>query len=301
MFLNKLEKRNLIKPPLWLCDNTHYLTIMGSHAYAVADTSVRNALPDYDYYGFCIPPKEFIFPHLRDEIPGFGTPGPKFEQFLADHVEDVDAKKLYDIQVFNIVKYFELCRGCNPNMIDSLFAPYDCINHITSIGQIVLDNRKLFLSKLAYHRFRGYAFAQLKKATTKEPVGKRKEIVEKWGYDIKFCYHIVRLLDECEQILETGDLDIRRCCEVLKSVRRGEWTFDEIQEHLKQKDKSLEELYQKSELPYSADESKLRELLFNCLEEHYGNLKDVRVDQDWSINTLKEIDLILAKNRGKLY
>ena len=184
MFLHRLEKLKLISPPPWLCDNTHYLTIMGSHAYGVADTSVSNNLPDYDYYGFCIPPKDYIFPHLRGEIEGFGTKGPRFDQFLGDHINDTDAKKQYDIQVFNIVKYFELCRGCNPNMIDSLFTPYECVNHLTKIGQIVIDNRKLFLSKLAYHRFRGYAWAQWKKVQNKEPVGKRKEIVEKWGFDI---------------------------------------------------------------------------------------------------------------------
>lgn len=42
MLLQKLEKRGLIQPPAWLPANTMYLTIMGSHAYGVADTSVKD-------------------------------------------------------------------------------------------------------------------------------------------------------------------------------------------------------------------------------------------------------------------
>ena len=61
----ELEQKRLIGPPKWLGGNVHYLTIMGSVAYGVsADTS------DVDVYGFCIPPKEVIFPHLAGEILG---------------------------------------------------------------------------------------------------------------------------------------------------------------------------------------------------------------------------------------
>lgn len=149
---------------------------MGSHAYGVADTHISDSLPDYDYYGFCIPPKEFIFPHMAGEIEGFGIKKPRFEQFLSAGIEDKDSKKKYDIQVFNIVKYFELCRNCNPNMIDSLFTPLECMTHITEVGHIVRNNRKLFLSKLAYHRFRGYAFSQISKAENVQDADDIKEI-----------------------------------------------------------------------------------------------------------------------------
>lgn len=48
---------------------------MGSIAYGVfADQS------DRDIYGFCILPKEDVFPHLAGEIPGFGQPKMCFAQ-----------------------------------------------------------------------------------------------------------------------------------------------------------------------------------------------------------------------------
>jgi hypothetical protein len=55
----------------------------------------------------------------------------------------------------------------NPNMIDSLFTPHDCVRHITKIGQMVRDSRKLFLHKGSWHKFRGYSYSNLAKLSTK--------------------------------------------------------------------------------------------------------------------------------------
>jgi hypothetical protein len=62
MLLEKLYTQSLIHPPKWLIHNTMYLTIMGSNAYAVTSDN-----SDWDIYGFCIPPKDDVFPHLRGE------------------------------------------------------------------------------------------------------------------------------------------------------------------------------------------------------------------------------------------
>ena len=73
--LQRLADRGLVKPPRWLPGNVQYETIMGSVAYGVSsDTS------DVDVYGWAIPPKEDIFPHLRGEILGFGKQAKRFEQ-----------------------------------------------------------------------------------------------------------------------------------------------------------------------------------------------------------------------------
>jgi predicted nucleotidyltransferase len=175
MILDELHKKKLIAPPHFILANTQYLTIMGSNAYGVADTNVKDKVPDFDVYGFCIPPKEYIFPHLRGEIPGFGTAGTKFDQWQQPHILDPDANmgrgKEWDFQIFNIVKMFELCRQGNPNMLDSLFTPENCIVHITQVGRKVRDNRKLFVSKLVWDKFRGYAFSQMAKLESKQSRG----------------------------------------------------------------------------------------------------------------------------------
>ena len=43
-----MEKGLATDAPSFLKTNVHYETIMGSHAYGVADTSVKAKIPDYD-------------------------------------------------------------------------------------------------------------------------------------------------------------------------------------------------------------------------------------------------------------
>jgi len=125
------------------------------------------------------------------------------------------------------------------------------------------------------------------KIRKKNPVGARKEMVEKYGYDVKFAYHVVRLIDEGEQILLEGDLDLQRNREQLKSIRKGEWKLEEIEEYFTRKESELEKLYVESSLRHSPDEKAIKQLLLDCLEEYYGSLDDCVV-RDYS-NEIKKV------------
>src|SRR3954447_20909714 len=81
--LQRLAERGLVKPPRWLPANVQYETVMGSAAYGVASDA-----SDVDMYGWAIPPKEDVFPHLAGDVAGFGTPRARFEQFQEHHVRD---------------------------------------------------------------------------------------------------------------------------------------------------------------------------------------------------------------------
>jgi len=141
---------------------------MGSVAYGVSSDN-----SDVDIYGFCIPEKSEVFPHLRGEIRGFGENPGLFQQYQQHHINDESASGgkgcEYDIVVYNIVKFFQKCMENNPNMVDSLFVPERCVRHITQVGQLVRDNRKLFLHKGSWHKFRGYAKSQMHKMRIKTP------------------------------------------------------------------------------------------------------------------------------------
>ena len=112
----------------------------GSKAYLVSDDD-----SDMDLYGFCMPPKSILFPHLAGYIPGFDTQVPKFESFQAHDILDLEAGKIYDLNIFSIVTYFRLCADCNPNMIDSLFTKPQFLLTLSPIGRMVLENRQMFL------------------------------------------------------------------------------------------------------------------------------------------------------------
>lgn len=113
---------------------------------------------------------------------------------------------------------------------------------------------------------------------------------------IRQALNCVRLLLQCEQILLEGDLDLRRHREQLKSIRRGEWTEQEIIEWAGEKEKVLEKLYHESTIPYSPDEKKIKELLFLMLESHYGSLdKCVSRDENVYKEALQQIQSICGK------
>lgn len=288
----------------WISDNLMYITMMGSVAYGVSsDTS------DVDIYSFCIPPKQDLFPHLKNEIVGFGDAKHaynRFQNFQQHHIIDPGAEKEYDINVYNIVDFFQLVMENNPNMIDSLFTPQFCVLHATRVGQMVRENRKIFLHRGAWHTFKGYSYSQLKKCSSQKRVGKRKADVDLYGFDPKFAYHIVRNLNEIEQILTEGDLDLQRSREQLKAIRRGEWTLKQIEEYFERKELELETLYNenKANLPWGPKEeglqNRVKNLLLQCLEEHYGSLDKCVVNPDVAVMALQEIGDVLAKYRHLL-
>jgi predicted nucleotidyltransferase len=269
MILQNLSKRGAISPPNWLIPNCQYLTIMGSDAYGVSSGS-----SDLDIYGFTIPPRHMIFPHLAGEIPDFGLQQQRFAVWQEHHVPAPDKAITYDFAVYGIVKFAQLCMDNNPNMIDSLFTPRRCVLYSTQIGEHFREHRKDFLHKGAWHKFKGYAYQQMSKIANKvnasNPV--RAESIKLYGYDVKFAYHVARLLGEIEQIMIEGDLDLERNREQLKSIRRGEWTIEQLQEYFTHKEKSLETIYASSTLPHRPDQEKIKTILMEALEMHFGNL-----------------------------
>lgn len=290
--IERLHSKGLIKPPTFVIGGTQYLTVMGSQAYAVAEDD-----SDMDVYGWCIPSRDMVFPHLRGEIPGFGTQIQRFEQFQQHHINEKDYGKEYDLNIYSVIKYFQLVMGNNPNMIDSLFTHQQCVIKSTKISDHVRDNRKIFLCKKAWHTFKGYAYQQMHKMRIKnpDPSSKRYEMIQKYGYDVKFAYHVVRLLNEVEQILVEHDLDLHRNNDQLKAIRRGEWTIDQIEAYFFSKEKSLEETYAKSTLRHSPDEPAIKKILLEVLEEYYGSLQGMVESSDHYKSMLRDIQKIVSK------
>jgi len=285
-----LADRGMHKPPRWLTSTIQYETQMGSVAYGVSsDTS------DVDLYGFCIPPREMIFPHLSGEIPGFGRQLKRFEQYQQHHIASPDELggkgRTYDVTIFSIVKFFQLAMENNPNMVDALFTPQTGVLTCTKVGSMVRENRRMFLHKGSWHKFKGYAYSQKNKMYTKVPTegSSRREGYEQSGFDVKAAYHCVRLMLQVEQILTEGDLDLMRHREQLKSIRRGEWTADQIAQFFQDKEQSLERLYNESTLRHTPDEGKIKELLLQCLEEHFGSVTGLVDTPDRALEKLRRI------------
>ncbi len=285
-------KRGLLNaPPYFMENNIQLEVLMGSTAYGVSsDTS------DMDIYGFVMPPKDYVFPHLRGEIKDFSTEGKSFKNWQQHHIDDAEARKQYDLCFYSIQRFFRLCMENNPNMIDALFVPRRCVLFSTGIAERVREKRQLFLHKGCWQKFKGYAYSQLNKMQTKKPEGSRVKIIEEFGYDVKFAYHVVRLINEVEQILTTHDLDLEASREQLKAIRRGDWSIEQVRAYFDEKEKSLETVYHESSLPYSPDEGLIRDLLMECIEHHYGSIDAVPKNDDQYKKTLIEISRLCQKS-----
>jgi uncharacterized protein len=118
-------------------------------------------------------------------------------------------------------------------------------------------------------------------------------------YSTKFAYHVVRLALEAQQILVEHDLNIESNSEILKSIRRGEWSEEKLRGWFDQAEKHLEELYVKSTLQHAPDEEAIKELLMNCLEHHYGSL-DTAVKREVPVERMiAELKAVLEKYEGR--
>ena len=66
-----------------------------------------------------------------------------------------------DTTIYSLDKMFSLLSECNPNTIEMLgLRPQDYI-YVSDIGQQILDNKRIFLSKRCINTFGGYATQQL--------------------------------------------------------------------------------------------------------------------------------------------
>ena len=117
------------------------------------------------------------------------------------------------------------------------------------------------------------------------------------GFDLKFCYHIFRLVDQAEYILNNHDLDLMEPSRVakMKAIRRGDLTFDEIVKYFSEAELRLANLHESSSLPKFPPAKEIRALLVSTLESHYGSLSNFLKESDGQKLAINEIKGILRK------
>ena len=120
-----------------LGDNIVFLTYGGSHSYG---TNV--ATSDIDIRGCAL--------NSKNDLIGLSN----FEQVVHEAT---------DTTVYAFNKLIQLLLNCNPNTIEMLGCKPEHYFYMTDIGQFMIDNRKLFLSKKAVYSFGGYATQQLRR------------------------------------------------------------------------------------------------------------------------------------------
>lgn len=121
--------------------NIILLGLGGSHAYG---TNIESS--DLDVRGIAL--------NSREEI----LTNDKFEQVVNNET---------DTAIYSLNKIVSLLSNCNPNTIELLGLKPEHYIYLSPIGQELLDNKDMFLSKRAIRSFGGYANAQAKRLSNK--------------------------------------------------------------------------------------------------------------------------------------
>lgn len=99
----------------------------------------------------------------------------------------------------------------------------------------------------------------------------RAEMEAKFGFDGKFALHMIRLYRTCKELLETGQLNVKRTWdrEDLLSIRAGAWTFERLVEEAERLEAECDELYKTSTvLPKSPNVNKIDAFVIDLTERY---------------------------------
>lgn len=131
----KSEEYDFLRKDKNLGNNIIVLTLGGSHAYGT-----NNENSDLDIRGCALNSKMQILTNQ------------KFEQFVNEET---------DTTIYSFNKLITLLSNVNPNTCEMLGNKPEHYFYVSPIGQELIDNAHLFLSKKACHSFGGYANQQL--------------------------------------------------------------------------------------------------------------------------------------------
>lgn len=133
----KSEKYEFLRTNPHLGKRMMFLTLGGSYAYG---TNVETS--DVDVRGCAM--------NSKSDLLGLTN----FEQVV--HTQT-------DTTIYGFNKLVGLLLNCNPNTIELLGCKPEHYFYVSETGQMLLDNRKLFLSRRAVNSFGGYATQQLRR------------------------------------------------------------------------------------------------------------------------------------------
>ena len=162
---------------------------------------------------------------------------------------------------YEIGKFMKLVAGGNPTVSELLWL--DSYTHMTPIGELLVENRNIFLStKAVMNAYRGYAMGQAQDLS-------RRQLEGKDGYDsalknrfAKHTRHCFRLLLQARQLLETGHLTVKVTPEQREWLfKMGEQSPETVVDAFIAEDKKMDDIV--SVLPDEPDWEKIDALLLD--------------------------------------
>lgn len=229
-----------------------YLGYRGSIAHGTfIPNSNPTSIDDKDIFGIAIPTKEYFF-GLKE-----------FEQFERK-------QEYWDILIYDFRKFIRLLVKANPNVMQALWTPAHHNLKTSWQFEELQKHKHLFAHRGIYKSFCGYSYGQLHKMENMAYNGymgeKRKMLVDKFGYDCKNAQHLIRLLRQGIEFLETGELIVERPDKAeLIQIKTGQWSIEKVKSKAMELFQIMEQAEKKSPLPEKPDTKAIDKLVQDIL------------------------------------
>jgi predicted nucleotidyltransferase len=222
---------------------------------------------DLDIYGCHIEPPERILGVLPLEHFVWSSASAT-EKNTADDV---------DVTTYSLHRWGELIRKGNPAVVHYLFAA-NALAGSDTWERFIGGHREQLLSKRAARQYMGFAASQTMRLTGERGRGRhgqRPDLIEHFGFDVKFRMHYVRLLGECRELLREHKVTLPRPeKELLIAIRSGKYTQDQVFEIGDDLTRECEELLEKSDLPDAVNLSLLSRQIADAYQYHWRQITD---------------------------
>jgi predicted nucleotidyltransferase len=233
-----------------------------SHGTYVPPTD-PDAIDDRDIMGICIPPIDYYF---------------AFKEWA--HADEING--VWDVVLYEFKKFVHLLMKQNPNVVGMLWLEPEDYLYVAPEMHRLIESRRLFIARTsAFESFGGYARDQMRRMENNACEGymgkKRKQLVERFGYDTKNAAHLVRLLNMSKEFLSTGELKVRRTWdrEMIVEVKKGKWKLEEVKAYAEKMGKECEEAYKNSSLPEKPDLDAINELTTGVLRSYFARVQSI--------------------------
>lgn len=223
---------------------------------------------DLDLMGICVEPPEYVvglrrFEQWISRTRADGTPTPE-----GARSEPGDT----DLTVYSARKWCSLALGGNPSVILPLFVPPSETQVITKHGKALRDMSDAFLSKSSGRAFLGYMVQQRERMVGIRG-GKhtnRPELIEMYGYDVKYAYHLLRLGFQGCEFMETGRITLPMPVGMrgyLLDVRQGKVSMDDVLDAAGAYEGMLEAKLAAASIPARGDAARVERWLLETYAE----------------------------------
>lgn len=180
-------------------------------------------------------------------------------------------KDEWDIVAYEARKFISLLAQGNPNVLMMLWLKPNYYLKVSGAGQMLIDNKQLFVGKHVYRSFTGYAHGQLHRMTHNAFQGhmgdKRRKLVEQFGFDCKNAAHLVRLLRMGIEFLNDGVLYVdRHDASELLEIKKGEWSLERITAEADKLFEASRQAYLNSKLPSEPDKEAINVLCVGVIQ-----------------------------------